>query len=252
MRMVGGGLVQLAVFRPGWPGRHLRWMCLWAVLGLAAARYTWFAAISLSNVATATFIQYLYVALTAAWQMMRGEVRPIPVRLAAVAAAGTGVALVILGQRGAVAGLHVSMLGIVFALASAVATAFMFLGSAPLVRAVVAQSSTAWGLVIGGIPMLLWAPPWAGHATGDPLAVAALVVFAVLGGTALAFSLSFASLRRITPTEVALTSSVEPAVAALTSLIFLGLTLRPLQYVGGALILSAVMILAHAGRFTPG
>lgn len=100
--------------------------------------------------------------------------------------------------------------------------------------------------------MLLWAPPWAAHATGDSLAVAALVVFAVLGRTALACSLSFASLRRITPTEVVVTSSVEPAVAALTSFIFLGLTLQPLQYIGGALILSAVMILAHAGRFAPG
>lgn len=69
---------------------------------------------------------------------MRGEVRSVPVRLAAVAAAGTGVALVILGQRGAVAGLHLSVLGIVFALASAVAAAFMLLGSAPLVRAVAA------------------------------------------------------------------------------------------------------------------
>jgi len=29
------------------------------------------------------------------------------------------------------------------------------------------------------------------------------------------------------------TSSVEPAVAALTSFIFLGLRLRPLQYMGG-------------------
>lgn len=63
--------------------------------------------------------------------------------------------------------------------------------------------------------------------------MARLVVFAALGGTALASSLSFASLRRITPTEVAVTSSVEPAVAALTSFIFLGLTLQPLQYVRG-------------------
>ncbi len=53
-----------------------------------------------------------------------------------MAAAGTGVALVILGQRGAVAGLQVSVLGIVFALASAVAGAFVFLGSALLVRVV--------------------------------------------------------------------------------------------------------------------
>lgn len=71
----------------------------------------------------------------------------MPVRLAAVAAAGTGVALVILGQRGAVAGLQVSVLGIVFALASAVAAAFVFLGSALLWAL---QPSPAWGLVIGG------------------------------------------------------------------------------------------------------
>lgn len=244
MRMVGGGLILLAVFRPVWPRSHWRWLLLWAVLGIAAAQLFWFVAIDLSNVATATFIQYIYVAITAGWQMARGEVRPTLSRLGAVTAAAAGVTLLVVGEPGGVQGLRLNPLGTVFAFASAVSAAFMFLGSARVVRAVGPWSSTTWGLALGGIPMLLWTPPWEVHAVGDLISVVVLTSFVVVGGTALAFSLFFASLRRITPTEAAVSSTFEPAVAALAAFLFLGVQLLPLQYVGGGLILMGVVLLA--------
>jgi drug/metabolite transporter (DMT)-like permease len=247
-RMVGGGLILLAAFRPALPRRHLAWLALWGVVGLAAAQYTWFAAIDLSNVATATFVQYLFVALTAAWQMVPGEVRPAPLRRAAVAASAAGVSMLILGQPGGVQSLRLQPLGVAFALASAVTAAFMFLGSARLVRAVGPWSATAWGLLVGSIPMLAWAPPWSVRFTGDLFSVALLTAFVVVVATALAFSLSFASLRRITPTEAAVSSTVEPAVAALAAFLVFGVRLLPLQYAGGAVVLAGVASLAMLRR----
>jgi drug/metabolite transporter (DMT)-like permease len=247
-RMVGAGLILLAACRPTLPRRHLAWLAVWAVLGLAATQYTWFAAIDLSNVATATFIQYLYVALVAAWQMLRGEVRPSPLRLAAVAASAAGVSLLVLGQPGGVQGIRLSPLGAAFALASAVTAAFMFLGSVRLVRAVGPWPATAWGLLLGGVPMLLGAPPWSVRASGDPLAVALLTAYVVVAGTALAFGLSFASLRRITPTEAAVSSTIEPAVAALAAFLLFGVRLLPLQYAGGAAVLAGVVLLGVLRR----
>ena len=64
----------------------------------------------------------------------------------------------------------------------------------------------------------------------------------------LAFSLSLASLRRITPTEFAVTSTLEPALAALAAAVFLGVTLSAPQYAGGALTMIAVLLLAPADR----
>ena len=69
-----------------------------------------------------------------------------------------------------------------------------------------------------------------------------------VAATAVAFSLSLASLRRITPTEFAVTSTLEPALAAVATVVFFGVTLRPPQYAGGALTIIAVLLLASADQ----
>jgi drug/metabolite transporter (DMT)-like permease len=99
--------------------------------------------------------------------------------------------------------------------------------------------------------MLAWSPPWTVHPSGDALVVAALVAFVALGATAVAFTLSQASLSRITPTEFAVTSTLEPALAAVAAAAFLGVTLRPLQYAGGALTILAVLLLTFADQSPP-
>ena len=124
----------------------------------------------------------------AGWQLLRRQVRPTPRRLAAVAAAGTGVWLLAAGVPG---GLHASradQAGVAFALVSAVLYSFYLLGSARLVRETGPRPATAWGLSIGSLPMLAWFPPWTAHASGDPVVVAALIAFvavaAILGAVA--------------------------------------------------------------------
>jgi len=57
--------------------------------------------------------------------------------------------------------------------------------------------------------------------------------------------------RRITPTEAMVASTVEPAVAALVEALFLGVTLQPPQHLGGGLILAAVVLLALRPRPAP-
>jgi len=251
VRMGCGGLLLLVAFRPAWPHGHGRLLIAVSVVGIAAAQYTWFAAIAKSNVALATFVQYSAVAMTASWQMLRRQVRPTPRRLAAVAAAAAGVWLLAAGVPG---GLHASradQAGVAFALVSAVLYSFYLLGSARLVRETGPRPATAWGLSIGSLPTLAWFPPWTAHASGDPVVVAALIAFVAVAATAAAFSLSQASLDRITPTEFAVTSTLEPALAAVAAAIFLGVTLRPPQYVGGALTILAVLLLAPAGPDAP-
>ena len=251
VRMGGGGLLLLVAFRPAWPHGHGRLLIAVSVVGIAGAQYTWFAAIAKSNVALATFVQYSAVAMTASWQMLRRQVRPTPRRLAAVAAAATGVWLLAAGVPG---GLHASradQAGVLLAVISAVAYSFYLLGSARLVRETGARPATAWGLSVGSLPLLVIFPPWTAHPSGDPVVVAALTAFVAVAATAIAFSLSQASLKHITPTEFAVTSTLEPALAAVAAAIFLGVTLRPPQYAGGALTIVAVLLLAPADRDAP-
>ena len=194
VRMAGGGLLLLVAFRPAWPHGHSRLLIAVSVVGIAGAQYTWFAAIAKSNVALATFVQYSAVTMTASWQMLRRQVRPTPRRLAAVAAAAIGVWLLAAGVPG---GLHASradQAGVLLAVISAVAYSFYLLGSARLVRETGARPATAWGLSVGSLPLLVIFPP---------VVVVALTAFVAVAATAIAFSLSQASLRHITPTEFA-------------------------------------------------
>lgn len=72
-----------------------------------------------------------------------------------------------------------------------------------------------------------------------------------VAATAIAFTVSLASLKRITPTEFAVTSTLEPALAAVAAAVLLGVTLRAPQYAGGALTIIAVLLLAPADRAAP-
>ena len=99
--------------------------------------------------------------------------------------------------------------------------------------------------------MLAWFPPWTAHPSGDPLVVAGLIAIVAVAATAVAFSLSLAGLKRITPTEFAVTSTLEPALAALAAAVFLGVTLSAPQFSGGALTMIAVLLLAPADRGAP-
>jgi drug/metabolite transporter (DMT)-like permease len=246
VRLTAGGLLLLAVFRPRWPSGHTFRLIAVAVLGIAATQYTWFQAIKDSNVALATFVQYSAVAMTAAWQMTFRQVRATPLRIVAVGAAAAGVWLLAAGSPGGLRASHADEMGIAFALASAVLFSFYMLASPRLVRDIGPGSATAWGLIVGSVPMLVWTPPWTAHPVGNLAVVAGLTAVVAVVATAVAFSLSLASLRRITPTEFAITSTLEPALAAAVAALLLGVTLRLPQYLGGALTILAVLLLARS------
>jgi len=244
MRMAGAGLILLPILRPRPPALH-QWpsLTLFAIFGVAAVQYTYFAAIALSNVATATFIQYTSVPMIAAWEVFRGRSRLTAARASALAAALAGVGMLALGGPDGMAQLRVTPLGLVFGLLSAATAAFYTLSSVRLVRTIGPWATTSWGFLAGAVPMVLWAPPWAAHPRGSLFAVAALTGFVVVFGTLIAFGLYLASFRMISPTQAAITATAEPLAAAVAALVFLRVALLPLQYVGGAAILAAVVLL---------
>jgi drug/metabolite transporter (DMT)-like permease len=243
VRMLGAGVLLLALLRPPLPTGHWRRLVVFALAGVATVQYTYFAAIAASNVATATFLQYTSVAMIAGWEVVAGRAHMSALLGLALTAALGGVALVVLGGRSGLGGLALNPVGVVFGLLSAVTAAVYTISSVPLVRAIGPWPTTGWGFLIGSIPMLAWAPPWSVRPNGSLLLVAALTAFVVLFGTLVAFGLFLDSFKSITPTEAAITATAEPVAAALAALFILGVALLPLQYVGGAAILIAVAAL---------
>ena len=65
--------------------------------------------------------------------------------------------------------------------------------------------------------------------------------------TVAAISLFFAGLRRVGPTTASILATVEPLVTVLLAFLVFGETLGPVQLVGGALVLAAVLVLCARG-----
>jgi len=96
-------------------------------------------------------------------------------------------------------------------------------------------------LPFGVATLLTYQMPPASYGLGG---LVGLVVFVTVFGTILAYGLYLAGLRRLSATEISLASSSEPIVAAVAAFLFLGVVLTSTQYLGGALIIGAVILLA--------
>src|SRR5579875_599940 len=108
-----------------------------------------------------------------------------------------------------------------------------------------------WGFIIGGVAsspfggffISKYSPPVS--SLGE-VTVVALVAFVIVFGTILSFGLYMSGLQRLSATETGIAASLEPIMAAVAAYFFLKVQLTILQYLGGALILLAVVLIASS------
>jgi drug/metabolite transporter (DMT)-like permease len=184
----------------------------------------------------------VFVALLA-WRINRR--RPTPRELVAMALALAGVILTI--SPGAEIG-RADALGLALVLASAVWYAGYITASDRIIARTGSLVSTTW-IALGAFLTFTVA----GAATGSlpttlsPTAIwvmAAMVVFS----TILPIGTFLAGMTRVGPTAASLLSTLEPVFTTLLAAAVLGETLAARQIAGGALVLTAVVLLTVPGR----
>lgn len=249
IRMLGAAALLLAVARPKWPRPWTASFAAMAVFGLVGSQATYLEALFYSNVTTATLLQFLFLPMVAGYELATGTIR-WSARwgiLLTLAAAGTVLLVGSLNASGF--SILITPLGLVFGLLSAVAGAYYTIATRHFVQTESAWWVSTWGFLLGGvvtIPLGIWslAPyRWPTTAASGAL-LAGLVLFVVVAGTLFAFTLYVYGLRNLKATEAGIADSVEPIVAAAAGYAILGVHLSALQYVGGALIVIAVALLA--------
>jgi drug/metabolite transporter (DMT)-like permease len=228
------------------PKGQLRFLLLWGIAGLAMVQFTYMATLSLTNVATAVFLQYLSPLLTALWGTITGTER-LTSRLAlCLAIASAGSALLLLGGGG----LKVSTLGLIVGLLSAVAMAANSVIGSKSGQHHSTWAMLAWGMLIGFgfwliVDLGLWAvgrPVQGLHLLTQPSTLAYFVYLALFA-TIIPFGLFAVGLGRVGPTIGSMTAMLEPVIASAAAFLLLGEAMAPLQILGGALILAAVVLL---------
>jgi drug/metabolite transporter (DMT)-like permease len=241
MAATGFGVLTMVV--PGARVRMDRRLVLVALglgcVGYAAQAGLYFAALQHVDVSLLSLLLYTYPAFVTVAAIVLGRDRATRPRMAALGAASCGVALVLIGAGGGSAdAIGVTMgVGAALAYTAYILVADTVIADAPPLAfsAVIAAGAfvtfAGIALATGGLDLGFAAAGWGW-----------LACIAVISTIAAVLSF-FAGLRRVGPSNASILSTFEPPVTVLLAFLVFGEQLGVMQLVGGALVLSTVVLL---------
>jgi drug/metabolite transporter (DMT)-like permease len=225
--------------------RDLGYFVTLGLLGVAAVQGTYYFSISKLGVGIAILLQYLAPTLIVAFDLVRGRWVGWTM-ICAVACAFGGTALLV-GGVGPEA-LHARPLHWAISFASAFVFAFYIVYSKRGLERYAPETVLLYTYAIAGAFWAIVTPPWRIVAAGYSPGMWGIFVLLGLFSTLVPFTLFYAGLRRLAAAETSVIATAEPLVAILAAAMFLHERLRPLQFLGAALVLAAALL---ATRNTP-
>jgi len=216
-------------------GRILIGLILMGAVGYVGQSFAYFTALTMASASLVALLLYLYPAIVTILSALFFKERLTAAKAGAVTLALVGTALTI-GPSGSG-----RVAGILLAIAAAVIySVYILVGSRimPHASAIAASTTviTAAAVVYIGIVAV--------RGPAFPQAFSGWVdIFAIaLVSTVLPIVTFLAGLERVGPTRASTLSTFEPVMSVMLAIVILGETISPLQVVGGALILAAVIV----------
>ena len=230
------------------PAADLVRMFVLGILGVAASNYLYYLAIQRTNVATAIILQYTAPVWVLLYTFVRGLQKPTLQRIAAVALAVSGIALVIgIFSSG---GFRLDAIGVLASLAAAFSFAFYNIGGHSILARYDRWTVLLYVILSASLFWLIVNPPWkiaaAHYSNAQWLFLLAFSLISVLAP----FSLYFAGLQHLEPTRAIVVSCLEPVFSIIIAAVALGELLHPLQTLGIVLVLVAIVIVQLPDRKT--
>ncbi len=224
------------------------------VIGIALTNYVYYVTVELATVAPAILIQYTAPVLVTAYMIfVAKEEKGSVVKSVSLVLALIGCYFAVMGDSGT---LELPGWSAVTGPASAVFFAYLMITSKRLLR-----KYSPWTLLLYafGIATMFWLvvnPPWviveAGYTAGDWGVFWFFAVCSIL----IPHSLFTMSLRKLEASTVSIVSTLEPIIAIGAAWLLVGEALAPVQMMGAAAVLGAVLLLQVTpktfGRFVPG
>lgn len=234
----------LAVVPAAWKSRSSATdgASLWLVgalgLSIALVNVAYYTAISRVPVAVAIVLQYLGPGIVVGWMAFGRRAAPPSEVIVAVTIAFAGIVLV---SEVLAAEVQVDGLGLLAGLGSAVFFAAYTMLSERAVAAYGAVGTVLRAFTAAAIVWLLYQVP---QGIPEELFIDGRwprVLFVGIGGTLLPFLLYIWGVKRLRSERAVITATLEPLFAALVAWLALDQVLSPMQILGGAMILSAVV-----------
>lgn len=218
-------------------------------IGYVGQSFSYFTAITIISATATSLLLYTYPILVTllAWLIFKESITPR--KLAALALAGIGTALVLRiasalfvpGNAPGLGDLHPA--GVAWALAAAIIYAFYILAGARYTASISPIFSSAVIISSAALTYVAW-----GILTGELLLeMTALGIVWCIGialiSTVVAITTFFAGLPHVGPSRASIISTVEPTVTILLAGLLLNESITPEQLLGGALILGSIIAL---------
>lgn len=221
--------------------QNILYMIVLGVVGTAGATYTYYYAISKTNVATAILLQYMGPAFIMLFAVLFQNEPFSFGKLFSLCLAFGGCFLMVGGYDLAI--FETSKAGVLGGLAAAVCFAFYSLYVEHGLKSYPIWTILFYGF---GTASLFWwclQPPWKILTAGYPLQTWLFFIFLGVFSTLVPFALYFRGIHRIRATRASITGMLEPVVGGVAAYLFLGETLFPLQLLGAVLVLAGILLL---------
>jgi drug/metabolite transporter (DMT)-like permease len=244
-------IVLVLLPRRGWVRLRLPWsdvarIFVLGTAGVAASNYFYYLAIQRTNVATAIIVQYTAPVWVLLYMVARGSERLTLSKLGSVFLALFGIALVIglFGQGK----LQLDPIGMTAALIAAFSYSYYNVGGHEVLSRHDRWTVLLYTTMAAATFWIVVNPPnriLAAHYSAA--AWLFLVIFALLS-VLVPFSLYFAGLQHLEPTKAIIVSCLEPVFSILIAALALHEMVRPLQAIGIAMVLAAILVVQRPVR----
>jgi drug/metabolite transporter (DMT)-like permease len=239
------------------PKREMFQSFLLGVFGLAFSNYAYYLAIQKTTVATAIILQYVAPAWVLLYMVTTRRQRATPSRVWGVVLAVVGCVFAV-GVLGGVAhfpflsiaagSVKLNTVGVLAAQVAAVCFAFYSVYGRHLL-----ENYDRWAVLVNSLlaAALFWIvvnPPWKIVAMHYSARQYGFMVLFSITSAAIPFSLYFAGLHHLDATRVIVTAALEPVFSVVLAAIFLGEIVSPIQVMGMAVVLSAILLVQRPER----
>ena len=219
--------------------KDVAYFLILGLFGVAAVQGSYYYSISVLGVGLAILLQYLAPSLIVIYDAARGA-KVTFVTVAALVGALSGTALLV-GNVDPTR-LHASPMSWAIGFGSAVFFAFYVVFSKRGLERYAPETVLFYTFLIAGAFWAVVTPPARIVAAHYDAKLWVMFLILGVGSTLVPFSLFYAGLRRLPAAEAGIVATLEPLVAVIAAAVFLGEWLRPLQWLGAALVLGAAVL----------
>ena len=214
---------------------------LFALFGMMLCQYSYFTTIQYSNAGTATVLQYTGPAMILVYLCIKAKRRPKAYEIAALIFSCGGV--FVLATHGDISSLALPPEALFWGIIAAVTLVVYNLQPIRIIAKFSTLTVMGWGMTIGGIVLTAVMRPWKVSAVWDGETAAALL-FIILFGTIAAFYCYLTGVRLVGAANASLLACIEPIAATIVAAAWLMVRFTPIDLVGFALTITAVMIIS--------